>query len=107
MQVNMELLSKHFWFIRFKDYVMIEFYAQTYTLRSFFYFRNMFGRFIFRLVQFMLKITGLIFNPLNNWVFSKIYDGDGKTVPKVENDILLQSAAQLANKIRSKEVHRH
>ena len=64
----------------------------------------MFRRFLFQLIQFVLKLSGLIFNPLNNWVFSKIYDGDAETVPKVENEVLLQSATQLAKKIRSREV---
>ena len=64
----------------------------------------MLRRFIFRLVQFILKISGLIYNPLNNWVFSKIYDGEAETVPRIENDVLLQSATQLAKKIRSREV---
>ena len=66
--------------------------------------QKMIGSYVFRLLHVTLRVLGKLYNPLIEWIFSKIYEGDVKTVPPVEGEVLLQTATQLARKIRTREV---
>ena len=69
-----------------------------------FFYRKMIGRIVFKSLYVIFSVLGSTVGVLVNLIFSKIYDGEAKTVPKVEDKILLLSATELSRQIRSRQV---
>ncbi|KAL5011058.1 hypothetical protein ScPMuIL_013363 [Solemya velum] len=60
---------------------------------------------IFRaILRLILTLFGLILNPLTGFIFHLVYDKNARKVPPIQNEILLQSATRLAQRIRQREV---
>jgi fatty acid amide hydrolase 2 len=56
------------------------------------------------ILYYILSAITAVLNPIVWWIFQRIYGAKGRSVSKVTNPLLLQSATQLAKKIRTQQV---
>jgi len=55
------------------------------------------------ILYYLLTGIGWIYNPVTHWILSQVYDSSAKTVSPVTDELLLISATDLAEKIRTRE----
>ena len=64
----------------------------------------MIAKIVKALLHLLLTLIGFIIKPILKVLFSVIYDGSAKTVSRIENELCLKTAADLARMIRSRKV---